>query len=154
MEDSPRIQELRRRIQQDPASLSFAPLAEELRRAGRIQDAIDTPTAQRTPLQQQLYLKVLPQITLSDDEVGKAMKGQDRERWDVLRAEMARAVPVRPSPVPLAIGITDVVMAGRIRYLMWSQSHAQAPEPPEPAPTAGSQLSCTEKMMTITMPSQ
>jgi tetratricopeptide (TPR) repeat protein len=38
--DSPRIQELRRRVQQDPASLAFAPLAEELRRAGRAQEAV------------------------------------------------------------------------------------------------------------------
>jgi len=38
--DSPRIQELRRRVQQDPASLAFAPLAEELRRAGRAREAV------------------------------------------------------------------------------------------------------------------
>ena len=40
MADSPRIDDLRRRIQEDPASLAFAPLAEELRRAGRAQEAI------------------------------------------------------------------------------------------------------------------
>jgi tetratricopeptide (TPR) repeat protein len=40
--DSPRIQELRRRIQQDPASLAFAPLAEALRRAGRPAEAVAT----------------------------------------------------------------------------------------------------------------
>ena len=40
MADSPRIQELRRRVQQDPASLAFAPLAEELRRAGRAREAV------------------------------------------------------------------------------------------------------------------
>jgi tetratricopeptide (TPR) repeat protein len=38
--DSARIQELRRRVQQDPATLAFAPLAEELRRAGRAAEAI------------------------------------------------------------------------------------------------------------------
>jgi tetratricopeptide (TPR) repeat protein len=38
--DSPRIQELRRRVQQDPATLAFAPLAEELRRAGQTAEAI------------------------------------------------------------------------------------------------------------------
>jgi tetratricopeptide (TPR) repeat protein len=38
--DSPRIQDLRRRIQEDPASLAFAPLAEELRRAGRVEEAV------------------------------------------------------------------------------------------------------------------
>ena len=32
--DSPRIQELRRRVQEDPASIAFAQLAEEYRRAG------------------------------------------------------------------------------------------------------------------------
>lgn len=40
MADSPRIADLRRRVQQDPASLSFAPLAEELRRAGRLAEAV------------------------------------------------------------------------------------------------------------------
>ena len=40
MADSPRIQELRRRVRQDPASLAFAPLAEELRRTGRAREAV------------------------------------------------------------------------------------------------------------------
>jgi tetratricopeptide (TPR) repeat protein len=34
--------ELRRRLREDPASLAFAPLAEEYRRAGRLEDAIRT----------------------------------------------------------------------------------------------------------------
>jgi Flp pilus assembly protein TadD len=41
VENSPRIQELRRRVDQDPASLAFAPLAEELRRAGRLGEAVE-----------------------------------------------------------------------------------------------------------------
>ena len=42
MADSPRIEELRRRVQSDPASIAFAALAEEYRRAGRFDEAIDT----------------------------------------------------------------------------------------------------------------
>ena len=53
--------------------------------------------------------------------------------------------------VTMPIGITDIVTAGRIRCWMCAQSQAQ---PPGPAPTAGSQPSCTEKMITSTMPSQ
>src|SRR3954454_4210413 len=45
MADSPRIEELKRRVQSDPASIAFAALAEEYRRAGRFQEAIDTCTA-------------------------------------------------------------------------------------------------------------
>ncbi|MNT80157.1 hypothetical protein D3C72_2195840 [compost metagenome] len=54
----------------------------------------------------------------------------------------------------MPIGITDMVMAGSSMYWKCSQSHAQSPEPPGPAPVAGSQPSSTEKAMTSTMPSQ
>jgi tetratricopeptide (TPR) repeat protein len=40
--DNPRIEELRRRVQADPASIAFAALAEEFRRTGRYDDAIAT----------------------------------------------------------------------------------------------------------------
>ena len=56
--------------------------------------------------------------------------------------------------VTMPIGITEVVIAGSTRYFRCAQSQAQAAEPPGPAPTAGSQFSSTEKMMTSTMPSQ
>jgi tetratricopeptide (TPR) repeat protein len=39
--DSPRIEDLRRRVQKDPASIAFAQLAEELRRAGHHAEAVD-----------------------------------------------------------------------------------------------------------------
>ena len=41
MADNPRIDDLRRRVQKDPASIAFAQLAEELRRAGQIEEAVD-----------------------------------------------------------------------------------------------------------------
>ena len=42
MADSARIDDLRRRVQKDPASIAFAQLAEELRRAGSLDEAIET----------------------------------------------------------------------------------------------------------------
>ncbi len=42
MADHPRIEELKRRVKSDPASLAFAHLAEEYRRAGQLVEAIDT----------------------------------------------------------------------------------------------------------------
>lgn len=42
MADNPRIEELRRRVSNDPASIAFAQLAEEYRRAGRYEEAIAT----------------------------------------------------------------------------------------------------------------
>lgn len=45
MSDNPRIEELRRRVQKDPASIAFAQLAEEHRRAGQYEAAIDVAAA-------------------------------------------------------------------------------------------------------------
>jgi tetratricopeptide (TPR) repeat protein len=45
MADNPRIEELKRRVQMDPASIAFAALAEEYRRAERYEEAIETCTA-------------------------------------------------------------------------------------------------------------
>ena len=41
MSDNPRIEDLRRRIQKDPASIAFAQLAEEYRRAGQHTEAVE-----------------------------------------------------------------------------------------------------------------
>ncbi len=41
MADNPRIEDLRRRVQKDPASIAFAQLAEECRRAEQYQEAVD-----------------------------------------------------------------------------------------------------------------
>ena len=64
-------------------------------------------------------------------------------------------VSARTVRVTMPIGITEVVTAGRMRYFGCAPSPTpQALEPPGPAPTAGSQFNCTEKMITSTMPSQ
>jgi tetratricopeptide (TPR) repeat protein len=42
MPEHPRIEELRRRVQEDPASIAFAQLAEEYRRAGNYEEAVAT----------------------------------------------------------------------------------------------------------------
>ncbi len=44
MPDSPRIEELKRRVHSDPASIAFAALAEEYRRAGRFEESIEACT--------------------------------------------------------------------------------------------------------------
>src|SRR3954463_209197 len=42
MPDKQRIEDLRRRVQKDPASIAFAQLAEELRRAGQLDESVTT----------------------------------------------------------------------------------------------------------------
>jgi len=81
--DNPRIEELRRRVQKDPASIAFAPLAEDYRRAGRYEEAIETCEAglERHPG----YLSAHVTLGRSLIEVGQLDRAHD-ELSGVLRA--------------------------------------------------------------------
>ena len=84
MADSPRIEDLRRRIREDPASLAFAPLAEELRRVGRVQEAVRVC---RTGL------AIHPEYLSARATLGRALfdLGQFDEALVELRAVLAEA---------------------------------------------------------------
>jgi tetratricopeptide (TPR) repeat protein len=85
MAENPRIEELRRRVQADPASIAFAALAEEFRRAGRYAEAIETC---RTGLQRHpSYLSARVTLGRSLVEVG-----QFNEAREVLE-HVLRAAP-------------------------------------------------------------
>jgi tetratricopeptide (TPR) repeat protein len=72
---SPRVEELKRRVQQDPASIAFAALAEEYRRAGRLQDAIEVCRAglQRHPA----YLSARVTLGRALLEIGEIDEGRE-----------------------------------------------------------------------------
>ena len=97
MADSPRIQELRRRIQQDPASLAFAPLAEELRRAGRLPEAVQTC---RTGL------SIHPEYATARATLGRALL--DQGELDAALAELTTVLTAAPEHLAALKGIAEI----------------------------------------------
>ncbi len=90
--DPTRIEELRRRLQKDPSSIAFAQLAEEYRRAGRFQDAVDTC---RAGLKQHSgYLSARVTLGRALLELGD-MDGALTELTDVLRAAPQNLAAIR-----------------------------------------------------------
>ena len=94
MADSPRIEELRRRVQSDPASIAFAALAEEYRRAGRFEEAIAACVTglQRHPS----YLSAHVTLGRSLLEVGRYEEAQD-ELEHVLKLAPENLAAIRGS---------------------------------------------------------
>jgi len=74
MPDSPRIEELKRRVQLDPASIAFAALAEEYRRAERYEEAIEACTAGL--VRHPSYLSAHVTLGRSLMEVGRLQEAQ------------------------------------------------------------------------------
>jgi hypothetical protein len=73
-----------------------------------VQEAIDTDPRHRTALQSQLALKAAPQLAVTPDAVGKALKGADRQRWEDLNRQLDGLKTLKPPDLPVGIGIMDV----------------------------------------------
>ena len=97
MPESPRIEELKRRVQVDPASIAFAALAEEYRRAGRFEEAIATCQAglQRHPA----YLSA--HVTL-----GRALL--ELNRFDEAREELTHVLRAAPENLAAIRGLAEI----------------------------------------------
>ena len=92
MAENPRIEELRRRVRADPASIAFAALAEEFRRVGRYEDAIETC---RTGLQRHpAYLSARVTLGRALIETGD-FEGAREELETVLRSAPENIAAIR-----------------------------------------------------------
>ena len=92
MADFPRIEELKRRVQQDPASIAFAALADEYRRAGFFHEAVETCRAglQRHPA----YLSARVTLGRALLELGEFDEAET-ELQQVLRAAPENLAAIR-----------------------------------------------------------
>jgi tetratricopeptide (TPR) repeat protein len=95
--DSPRIDELRRRVQKDPASIVFAQLAEEHRRLGQYHDAVQVA---RTGLARHpSYLSA--RVTL-----GRALI--ELEQYDDAQRELEHVLRFSPDNLAAIRGLADI----------------------------------------------
>jgi predicted Zn-dependent protease len=92
MQESARLDELKRRVDRDPASISFAALAEEYRRIGRVAEAIETCRAglQRHPS----YLSARVTLGRALSEIGEFGEATS-ELEAVLRAAPENLAAIR-----------------------------------------------------------
>jgi tetratricopeptide (TPR) repeat protein len=95
--DSPRIEDLRRRIQEDPASLAFAPLAEELRRAGRGPEAVRVCRA---------GLAIHPEYLSARATLGRALL--DLGQLDDALTELTAVLAAAPEHLSAVRGVAEI----------------------------------------------
>ena len=97
MPDNSRIEDLRRRVQHDPTSIAFAQLAEECRRAGHHQEAVDVCRA---------GLAVHPGYTSARVTLGRALLQLDR--LDDAKAELQRVLAIAPDNLSAIRGLAQI----------------------------------------------
>ena len=72
-----------------------------------IQAAITTLAAERTPIQWQMYYKARPQLEHDEDEAAKHLKGEAKQQWGELNAQLAKFDDIKPAPEPVAQAMID-----------------------------------------------
>jgi tetratricopeptide (TPR) repeat protein len=95
--DTPRIEELKRRVQSDPASIAFAALAEEFRRAGRFEEAIAACTAGL--VRHPAYLSAHVTLGRALIEVG---------RFEDAREELEHVLKLAPENLAAIRGLAEI----------------------------------------------
>jgi tetratricopeptide (TPR) repeat protein len=123
--DPQRLEELRRRVQKDPASLAFAQLAEECRRAGQCQEAVRV--CREGLAHHPDYLSA--RVTL-----GRALLGL--EHFDSAAAELTGVLRIAPENLAALRGLAEVhhrrgMTAEALEY--YRAARALAPHDPEVA---------------------
>jgi len=121
MTDNARLEELRRRVQRDPASISFAALAEEYRRLGQFGDAIDTCRAGL--LRHPAYVSARVTLGRALIEVGA---------YDEAASELEEVLRSAPENLAAIRALADI--HGR----RGDAEHYDLPSDPQPAPPAPS----------------
>ena len=119
MSVNPRIEELRRRIQKDPASIAFAQLAEEHRRAGQFEDAVNV--CQAGLAQHPAYLSA--RITL-----GRALL--EMGRYDEAASEFEYVLKAAPDNLSATRELADIEQRRRARAPQVEVKPAVEPEAP------------------------
>ena len=97
MSDNPRIEELRRRVHADPASIAFAALAEEYRRVGNFKDAIETCLA---------GLKRHPSYLSAHVTLGRALI--EVGRFDEAEQELQLVLKAAPENLAAIRGMAEI----------------------------------------------
>ncbi len=77
-----------------------------------IQTSLTTPSEKRDSMQWLMYHKAQWQLYYGVDEDGNGvknkLKGEQKKQWEELRAKLATFDNIKPKPLPIGSGITDV----------------------------------------------
>jgi hypothetical protein len=124
MADNPRVEELRRRVLADPASIAFAALAEEYRRIGHYEEAIET--CRTGLLRHPAYLSARVTLGRSLIEIGD---------YEAAREELQTVLRSAPENLAAIRGLAQI--HERLGHSAEMDPHLQAlADEPMPEPVA------------------
>jgi hypothetical protein len=97
-----------------------------------IQEILKMPAGERNPYQWQMYHKAVAQVTFTEQEIAAKLKGQDKERYRALTAELAKFDSLKPAPLRVAQGMIDAGTEAPKTYVLSGGAYTARAEEVEP----------------------
>ena len=72
-----------------------------------VQSAVTKSSAERTPIEWQMYYKALPYMNPDQDAVVGGLKEDAKKRWQALKDDLGKLDDLRPAALPIGTGISD-----------------------------------------------
>ena len=72
-----------------------------------VRQAIEKPPSQRTVLDEQICVQAMKYVTPKLHAMDKGLKGEKKQRYEELRAELAKFDHLKPAALPTAMTVTD-----------------------------------------------
>jgi tetratricopeptide (TPR) repeat protein len=139
--DNPRIEELRRRVQKDPASIAFAQLAEEHRRAGQYDEAIEVARA---------GLKQHPAYLSARVTLGRALI--ELGRLDEAATEFEYVVKAAPDNLTAVRQLAEIHQRQRQTSRETTRKEPEITPPTSPPPAAANPSAAPSPAPTLATP--
>jgi Protein of unknown function (DUF1553)/Protein of unknown function (DUF1549) len=87
-----------------------------------IQQAVNTPPEKRDSMQWLMYHKAQWQLNYGVDEdgkgIGQKLRGEAKKQWEALRSQLAAFDDLKPKPLPLGSGLTEIGPEAPKHYLL------------------------------------
>ena len=76
-----------------------------------IQAVIAKPPAERNPYEWQMFMKAKPYLEIDDEAAARTLRGEQKQRYQVLKTELDRFASLHPGELPTGIGMRDISTA-------------------------------------------
>jgi len=73
-----------------------------------IQAVIAKPAAERNPFEWQMYAKAKPYLSIDDNTASRALRREDRKKYDALVTELKQFSSIDPGEFPVGMGMHDL----------------------------------------------
>ncbi|MBI1895353.1 MAG: DUF1553 domain-containing protein [Acidobacteria bacterium] len=83
-----------------------------------IQAILSKSPAERNPYEWQMYYKAKPYLVVDDNDAARRLKGEQKQRYEALKADLKKFDDINPGEAPMGIGMRDISASAPATHIL------------------------------------